>query len=77
MPDWQRLGAVQALQEAKELITGGSSSPVRLWTTLGGKPFFAARAKGAHVWDVDGNRCATHCQVAHSPQRCHVERTSP
>jgi glutamate-1-semialdehyde 2,1-aminomutase len=40
--------------EAKRLIPGGVNSPVRAFRNVGGEPFFAQRAKGSHVWDVDG-----------------------
>jgi glutamate-1-semialdehyde 2,1-aminomutase len=42
--------------EALRYIPGGVNSPVRAFRAVGGHPFFAARAKGAHVWDVDGNK---------------------
>ncbi len=41
--------------EAQKFIPGGVNSPVRAFRAVGGQPFFATRAKGAHVWDVDGN----------------------
>ncbi len=41
--------------EALNLIPGGVNSPVRAFRNVGGEPFFAARAAGATVWDVDGN----------------------
>ena len=40
---------------AKEIIPGGVNSPVRAFRGVGGEPFFAERAHGSHVWDVDGN----------------------
>jgi glutamate-1-semialdehyde 2,1-aminomutase len=40
--------------EAKRLIPGGVNSPVRAFRNVGGEPFFAQRAKGSHLWDVDG-----------------------
>lgn len=42
--------------EALKWIPGGVNSPVRAFRAVGGKPFFIQRAKGAHVFDVDGNR---------------------
>jgi len=36
-------------------IPGGVNSPVRAFRAVGGRPFFAERALGAHVFDVDGN----------------------
>ncbi|GAB3370075.1 glutamate-1-semialdehyde 2,1-aminomutase [Lysobacter rhizosphaerae] len=41
---------------AKDLIPGGVNSPVRAFKSVGGEPFFAQRAEGAHLFDVDGNR---------------------
>ena len=40
--------------EAKRYIPGGVNSPVRAFRNVGGEPFFVARAKGSHLWDVDG-----------------------
>ena len=40
--------------EALQYIPGGVNSPVRAFRAVGGQPFFAQRAKGARVWDVDG-----------------------
>ena len=46
----------QALfDKALEWIPGGVNSPVRAFRAVGGTPFFAERAKGAAVWDADGN----------------------
>ena len=42
--------------EALKYIPGGVNSPVRAFRAVGGQPFFVNRAKGAHVWDVDGNK---------------------
>jgi glutamate-1-semialdehyde 2,1-aminomutase len=41
--------------EALKYIPGGVNSPVRAFRAVGGQPFFVNKAKGAHVWDVDGN----------------------
>ena len=41
--------------EALKFIPGGVNSPVRAFRAVGGRPFFVNRAKGARVWDVDGN----------------------
>jgi glutamate-1-semialdehyde 2,1-aminomutase len=41
--------------EALKYIPGGVNSPVRAFRAVGGQPFFVDRAKGARVWDVDGN----------------------
>ncbi|MBB1086866.1 glutamate-1-semialdehyde 2,1-aminomutase [Lysobacter sp. SG-8] len=41
---------------AQDLIPGGVNSPVRAFKSVGGEPFFAQRAEGAYLFDVDGNR---------------------
>ncbi len=38
------------------VIPGGVNSPVRAFRSVGGVPYFVARARGAHVWDVEGRR---------------------
>jgi glutamate-1-semialdehyde 2,1-aminomutase len=38
------------------LDPGGVNSPVRAFRSVGGEPFFAQRAAGAYLWDVDGKR---------------------
>src|SRR5256885_11811259 len=45
----------QLFTKALEYIPGGVNSPVRAFRAVGGEPFFAERAKGSQVWDVDGN----------------------
>src|ERR1041385_5831199 len=41
--------------EALRYIPGGVNSPVRAFRAVGGTPFFAQRARGARVWDIDGH----------------------
>jgi glutamate-1-semialdehyde 2,1-aminomutase len=45
----------QLFAEALKYIPGGVNSPVRAFRAVGGQPFFVNKAKGARVWDVDGN----------------------
>ena len=45
----------QLFAEALKCIPGGVNSPVRAFRAVGGQPFFVNKAKGARVWDVDGN----------------------
>ena len=40
---------------AKRVLPGGVNSPVRACGRVGRVPRFIARAKGARIWDVDGN----------------------
>ncbi|WP_297796964.1 glutamate-1-semialdehyde 2,1-aminomutase [uncultured Eudoraea sp.] len=42
--------------EAKKFIPGGVNSPVRAFKSVGGDPIFVEKAKGAYLYDVDGNR---------------------
>jgi glutamate-1-semialdehyde 2,1-aminomutase len=41
--------------DAQQLIPGGVNSPVRAFRSVGGEPRFIKRAKGARLYDVDGN----------------------
>jgi glutamate-1-semialdehyde 2,1-aminomutase len=43
-------------QEAKKYIPGGVNSPVRAFKAVGGDPIFVKEAKGAYLYDEDGNR---------------------
>lgn len=43
-------------KEAKNVIPGGVNSPVRAFKAVGGTPIFAETAKGAYVYDADGNK---------------------
>ena len=42
--------------QAEKVIPGGVNSPVRAFKGVGGTPVFAKSAKGAYVYDEDGNR---------------------
>nr|AAP79194.1 glutamate 1-semialdehyde 2,1-aminomutase [Bigelowiella natans] len=46
----------QIFDEAKTLMPGGVSSPVRAFKSVGGEPVVFERVKGAYAWDVDGNK---------------------
>ena len=43
-------------QRAQSLMPGGVNSPVRAFKSVGGEPFFTARADGAYLWDVEEKR---------------------
>jgi len=45
----------QLFAAALQYIPGGVNSPVRAFRAVGGQPFFVNKARGAKVWDVDGN----------------------
>lgn len=51
---YQRSSAL--FKAAKEVIPGGVNSPVRAFKAVGGTPIFAKSAKGAYIYDEDGNR---------------------
>ena len=44
----------ELFERAKRVIPGGVNSPVRAFTSVGGTPYFVARAEGPRVWDVEG-----------------------
>lgn len=43
-------------ERAQRVIPGGVNSPVRAFRAVGGTPRFIARAKGAYLWDSEGQR---------------------
>jgi len=43
-------------ERAQKVIPGGVNSPVRAFNSVGGSPVFIKRAKGAYLFDEDGNR---------------------
>jgi len=43
-------------KRALDVIPGGVNSPVRAFRAVGGEPIFMHSAKGAYLFDVDGNR---------------------
>lgn len=51
---YQRSSALFA--QAQKYIPGGVNSPVRAFKAVGGDPIFVKEAKGAYLYDVDGNR---------------------
>jgi glutamate-1-semialdehyde 2,1-aminomutase len=46
----------QLFERAQQSIPGGVNSPVRAFRSVGGTPLFMERAKGAYMYDADGNR---------------------
>lgn len=46
----------QLFAAAQNLMPGGVNSPVRAFKSVGGTPRFIDHAKGAYMWDADGNR---------------------
>ncbi|HZQ85112.1 MAG TPA: glutamate-1-semialdehyde 2,1-aminomutase [Acidimicrobiales bacterium] len=49
-------------KRAQEVIPGGVNSPVRSFRSVGGTPYFVARAEGQYVWDVEGKRYVDYVQ---------------
>jgi glutamate-1-semialdehyde 2,1-aminomutase len=43
-------------EKAKQFIPGGVNSPVRAFRAVGGNPIFMKKAKGAYLYDEDGNQ---------------------
>ncbi len=41
---------------AQQTIPGGVNSPVRAFRSVGGTPLFISKAKGAYLYDADGNK---------------------
>src|SRR5881394_627434 len=56
LPMISRTKSAQLFDEALKYIPGGVNSPVRAFRAVGGQPFFVNKARGAHIWDVDGNQ---------------------
>jgi glutamate-1-semialdehyde 2,1-aminomutase len=46
----------ELFERARRLLPGGVNSPVRAFQSVGGEPFFTARADGPYLWDVEGRR---------------------
>src|SRR5690606_1071920 len=74
---------------AQAVIPGGVNSPVRAFGSVGGTPYFVARAEGPHVWDVEGRRYVdlvqsygaiiaghAHPAIVEAVQRAAVDGTS-
>jgi glutamate-1-semialdehyde 2,1-aminomutase len=74
---------------AQAVIPGGVNSPVRAFGSVGGTPYFVARAGGPHVWDVEGRRYVdlvqsygaviaghAHPAIVEAVQRAAVDGTS-
>jgi glutamate-1-semialdehyde 2,1-aminomutase len=46
----------QLFADAEQVIPGGVNSPVRAFKSVGGTPIFVKSAKGAYLYDEDGNK---------------------
>jgi glutamate-1-semialdehyde 2,1-aminomutase len=47
--------SIELFQRAQQSIPGGVNSPVRAFKSVGGTPLFIKSAKGAYMFDEDGN----------------------
>jgi glutamate-1-semialdehyde 2,1-aminomutase len=56
IPRVSRVRSEAAFEEARKVLPGGVNSPVRAFKSVGGNPVFIEKAKGAYLWDLDGNR---------------------
>ncbi|HVF74192.1 MAG TPA: glutamate-1-semialdehyde 2,1-aminomutase [Acidimicrobiales bacterium] len=56
------MGNDELFKRAAEVIPGGVNSPVRAFKSVGGTPYFVARAEGAYVWDVEGRKYLDYVQ---------------
>jgi glutamate-1-semialdehyde 2,1-aminomutase len=52
----------ELFERAKRVLPGGVNSPVRAFLSVGGTPYFVARADGARVWDTEGNEYLDYVQ---------------
>lgn len=52
----------QWFERANAVLPGGVNSPVRAFLSVGGTPYFVAKAKGSQVWDEDGNAYVDYVQ---------------
>src|SRR5690349_22664036 len=48
--------SIALFNRAQQSIPGGVNSPVRAFKSVGGTPVFMKKAKGAYMYDADGNR---------------------
>jgi glutamate-1-semialdehyde 2,1-aminomutase len=48
--------SIALFERAQQSIPGGVNSPVRAFKSVGGTPVFIERAKGAYLYDADGNQ---------------------
>jgi glutamate-1-semialdehyde 2,1-aminomutase len=62
VPELSRTRSDKLLGEARALMPGGVSSPVRAFEAVGGEPFFVAAAEGSRLTDVDGNSFLDYVQ---------------
>ncbi len=52
----------QWIERARRALPGGVSSPVRSFRSVGEEPLLAAKARGAHLFDLEGRRYVDYVQ---------------
>lgn len=55
MNSYSTIKSQQLFERSQKTIPGGVNSPVRAFKSVGGTPIFIERARGAYLYDVDGN----------------------
>lgn len=55
MNDLKKDNSKKLFEKAIQFIPGGVNSPVRAFKAVGGNPLFISHAKGAYLYDADGN----------------------
>jgi len=53
--------STKLFSRARKVIPGGVNSPVRALKAVGARPIFIEKAKGAYIYDADGNRYIDYC----------------
>src|ERR1700759_2215006 len=48
--------SISLFSRAQQSIPGGVNSPVRAFKSVGGTPLFISKARGAYLFDADGNK---------------------
>lgn len=56
MKEYTQVKSQSLFEKAQLHIPGGVNSPVRAFKSVGGTPVFIKKAKGAYMYDEDGNR---------------------
>jgi glutamate-1-semialdehyde 2,1-aminomutase len=51
---YEKMTSPELFRDARRVIPGGVNSPVRAFRSVGGDPFFVARAEGARIYTVEG-----------------------
>jgi len=52
--------SAEIMEQAKKIMPGGVSSPVRAFKSVGGGPIVFECVKDQYAWDVDGTKFVQH-----------------